>query len=148
MLFKLGSFEWRIAIGLAGILPVAVGYLLGFLRWKKQGSVDSAGVFIVTFAYVISFLFLMFLSFEFERFQTGERPLSHHVKSATDLAMMFFLPLPATIVSAMLVLLFWITPLRLPFLLICLFAQVLHFINLGDILMGGEGLLGAALRRD
>ena len=144
MLFKLESFEWRVAIGLAAVLPVALGVLFACLRWRKKGSPDFAGALAVTFSYLVSFLllaFFSFLRFEFERFQTGAKQLSHHVQWATGHVILFFLPLPAAIVFALLTLLFWTTPVRLPFMFISLFFLALHFINLAHIVSGGDGYL-------
>ena len=144
MLFKLGTLDWRIAIGLAGILPIALGYLFCFLRSKRLGSLDSVGALTVTVAFLFSFLFLTLLSFDFEKFQGGGKPFSHHIEWAMFYVTLFFVPLPASIVFAILALLFWVTPVRLPFVFISLFFQVLHFINLASILAGGEGWLGGA----
>jgi hypothetical protein len=138
MLFKLGTLEWRVLVGVAGLVPVLLSYLFCLLRLKKIGSLDFAGVCAVTVAYLVSFLLLVFLSLDFERFGTS---FSSHLDWAIVLTVIFFLPVAPTIVILGLALIFWSTPGRVPLLFVSLFLQLLHFVNLASILSGGEGLL-------
>jgi hypothetical protein len=139
LLFHPLSLELTIAIAVVGILPVVLAYLTALVRWRSVLRLEAA--LIVTFAYLIVFVGMALLHFNFERVQRGGMSFGESVWLSVLIVNVTFPALLLTIAFLVITLLAWKSRIaRLVLLSISLLMQALYLINLIIVASGGEVL--------
>lgn len=138
MLFPPRSVELNVSIVIAGLAPIIVTYLFLLIRLRR--SVFSfSDALAVAGTYLLSYLLLAAVFFDYERLRWQGMPFSNAVSLATSAVALVFPALPLAIVFSILALCAWKAPIvRLVLVCLSLLMQALYFINLIVVLSGSE----------